>query len=122
VVQSQNRVRNGVRSDKISEVEEILEPSMVLFLGPLVPGSILLIFQIAAVCLTMRKTGQGDEKKEGDSVRGVKLRGGGIWAALAAPIIFVGFDGWLLLSASPHPAYYQNGHLMVYFAFINKTS
>jgi hypothetical protein len=38
VVPSQIRVRDGVRKDrKLAEVEEILEPFIVLLLGPLVP-------------------------------------------------------------------------------------
>lgn len=102
MVQSQIRVRDLVRSEKIAEGEEILEPSILLLLGPLVPMRSSVDLPNCGSLL-----GQEDdwktEKGEGDSVGGVKLCGGSVRAASAAPIIFARFwfCRWMLLAASP---------------------
>lgn len=72
------RVRDGIRSDrKLAEVEEILDPSIVLLLGPLVPLWSSVDLPNCGVLLgneVDRKT----EKEEGNSAGGVKLRGGSV--------------------------------------------
>jgi len=62
-------------------VQQILEPSIVLWSSVHLPN--------CGSLLGHEEDNKETEKEDGKSVGGVKLHGGGVQAALAAPSIFV---------------------------------